>query len=116
MFLTPQVVIKKMIPNYPYTNSSYYRYYPHFSYTQNSVFRKHNNTTVNQSNITQPKKIVNSNTKKTELPKEDRQFFEILGIKLYFDDILLICLIFFLYNEGVQDQSLFICLILLLLS
>ncbi len=42
--------------------------------------------------------------------------FEIFGIKLFFDDILLISLIFFLYSEGVKDQSLFISLILLLLS
>lgn len=42
--------------------------------------------------------------------------FELFGIQLYFDDILLISLIFFLYNEGVQDQFLFIALILLLLS
>lgn len=43
-------------------------------------------------------------------------YFEIFGLKLYFDDILLICIIFFLYNEGVKDQWLFITLILLLLS
>ena len=42
--------------------------------------------------------------------------FEIFGIKLYFDDILIVALIFFLYNEGVQDSFLFIALVLLLLS
>ena len=46
----------------------------------------------------------------------DDNCFEIFGITLHFDDILLICLLFFLYNEGVQDQLLFISLILLLLS
>lgn len=46
----------------------------------------------------------------------DNAIFELFGIKLHFDDILLICLIFFLYDEGVQDQYLFIALILLLLS
>lgn len=51
-----------------------------------------------------------------EEPIDEQPLFEIFGIKLYFDDILLICLIFFLYNEGVQDQYLFIALILLLLS
>lgn len=48
--------------------------------------------------------------------QEDREFFEIMGIKLYFDDILIICLLFFLYTEDVQDEWLFIALILLLLS
>ena len=47
---------------------------------------------------------------------DNLDFFEIFGLKLYFDDILLICIIFFLYNEGVRDQGLFIALILLLLS
>lgn len=47
---------------------------------------------------------------------DDKNCFEIFGITLYFDDILIICLLFFLYNEGVKDQLLFISLILLLLS
>lgn len=49
-------------------------------------------------------------------PDLDTSYLEVFGLKLYFDDILLICLIFFLYTEGVQDQFLFISLILLLLS
>lgn len=48
--------------------------------------------------------------------KEENSFFEIFGIKLYYDDILLICLIFFLYQEDVDDPYLFIALVLLLLS
>lgn len=47
---------------------------------------------------------------------EDREFLDIFGIRLYYDDILLLSLIFFLYNEGVDDNGLFIALILLLLS
>jgi len=43
-------------------------------------------------------------------------FFEIFGLKLYFDDILIICILFLLYTEKVQDEELFICLILLLLT
>lgn len=45
-----------------------------------------------------------------------KELFEIFGLKLHFDDILLICLIFFLYKEGVHDEMLFIVLILLLLT
>ena len=50
--------------------------------------------------------------------RNDKQeaYFEIFGLKLFYDDILLISLIFFLYNEGVSDDGLFIALILLLLS
>lgn len=42
--------------------------------------------------------------------------WEIMGIKIYFDDLLIICILLFLYQEGIQDQYLFISLILLLLS
>lgn len=54
------------------------------------------------------------------LHQEDRndeeELFNLFGIKLYQDDILLIGLIFFLYQEDVKDQYLFFALILLLLS
>lgn len=42
--------------------------------------------------------------------------FDLFGLKIYTDDVLLISLIYFLYSEGVKDECLFIVLILLLLS
>lgn len=42
--------------------------------------------------------------------------FEVLGIKLYLDDIIILGLLFILYQEEVKDEMLFISLILLLLS
>ena len=42
--------------------------------------------------------------------------FNLFGLQLYYDDILLICLIFFLYTEGIKDDFLFIVLVLLLIS
>lgn len=60
-----------------------------------------------------------SYTQKNEEPSsknEDSPLFQIFGINLYYDDILLVCLIFFLYQEGVKDEGLFLALILLLLS
>lgn len=41
---------------------------------------------------------------------------KILGIELYLDDLILIGLLFLLYNENIQDEMLFISLIMLLLS
>ncbi len=46
----------------------------------------------------------------------EKPIFEILGIELYLDDIIILGLLFFLYKEGVQDEMLFIALILLLLG
>lgn len=58
-----------------------------------------------------------NNKKDSESSKESSEpFFEIFGFKLYFDDILIICILLFLYNEEVHDDELFICLILLLLT
>ena len=55
-------------------------------------------------------------TETKRFSQDDDAIFDLFGIKLHFDDILLICLIFFLYNEGVKDEMLFISLIFLLLS
>ncbi|MFR0822423.1 MAG: hypothetical protein ACLU84_04280 [Clostridia bacterium] len=51
-----------------------------------------------------------------EEEEEEKPIFEILGIRLYSDDLILLALLFFLYKEEVKDPSLFISLILLLLS
>ena len=42
--------------------------------------------------------------------------FEIFGIELYLDDIIILGLLFILYKEGVQDEMLFLSLVLLLLT
>lgn len=44
----------------------------------------------------------------------DEPVFNILGINLYLDDLLILCLLLTLYLNGVKDDMLFISLILLL--
>ncbi len=114
-----------MMYNFPYYSRAYYRrpqdsnYYPYNSYYNS---RYYNNINPNFSKTTS--KIEENHTHEEKKQIEERassdnsekELFEIFGIKLFFDDILLICLIFFLYNEGVKDQYLFISLILLLLT
>ncbi len=46
----------------------------------------------------------------------EEPIFEIFGISLYLDDIIILGLLFFLYQEGVQDEMLFMALILLLVG
>ena len=46
----------------------------------------------------------------------DPVWFDLFGIKLYFDDVLILSLLFFLYNEDVKDEGLFLALVLLLIS
>lgn len=63
--------------------------------------------------------VKKQDSKKEDTIKAENAFeecFEIFGIKLYFDDLLIIALLFFLYQEEVKDSYLYIALILLLLS
>ena len=52
-------------------------------------------------------------SKNTE--KED-YWLDVFGIKLYYDDVLILSLLFFLYKEEVKDEWLFLALVLLLIS
>ena len=109
----------------PYSNKGY------DSVTQNMHSSSTlNNTPLKFSDNSYRKNIINNMAnsginnkcncdKKSEArsnENEDSPLFQLFGINLYFDDILLVCLIFFLYQEGVKDEGLFISLILLLLS
>lgn len=101
-------------PFYPYHHSRFYNYYPYKQYNSSQKHTKKNtvyarNRNDEKKNISLPKNEINNDIKEDFV-------LNVLGLKLYYDDILLICLIFFLYNEGIQDETLFIILILLLIS
>lgn len=76
----------------------------------------HSNPNSNSHDKNNISSTSSSNDNASSSIEQDTPMFQLFGINLYFDDILLICLIFFLYQEGVKDESLFIALILLLLS
>lgn len=59
---------------------------------------------------------LNDEQKNKSNNNHDNYLFDLFGLKLYTDDVLLVSLIYFLYSEGVKDESLFIVLMLLLLS
>lgn len=56
--------------------------------------------------------------KKTQAKSENNNpaVIDLFGLKLYFDDILILSLLFFLYEEQVKDEILFLALVLLLIS
>lgn len=96
--------------NFPYFFRPNYRHSYSLPYTKN---KSHENVSFSPKET----KTEDSNSKHNNCSEESSDyFFEIFGLKLYFDDILIMCLLFFLYTEGIQDQELFLCLILLLLS
>lgn len=116
-----------MMFQYPYYGFSDDNRYSRYGYRYPNYSYRHNVTNVNvKREVDEKKTPKNESSSNCQTPppsfEEKRQedtdvpVFEIFGIKLYSDDILILCLLFFLYQEGVKDQSLFISLILLLLS
>ena len=91
-----------------------YFFGPNYRYTYNNPYISNSKPIPKKENTTKEEDSTDR-----EIPRSDESseyFFEIFGLRLYFDDILIICILYFLYTEGVQDQELFLCLILLLLS
>lgn len=119
------------MPFYPPFNFPFY--FNNYKKSQNlynsSIFNTSVHNTKNLNNIPyntannslnkQPSNNTNNDIfikKASETVEASEAFFEIFGLKLFFDDILIICILFFLYTEKVHDDELFICLILLLLT
>ena len=103
-----------MIYNYPHFPTKSYRGYPHNTNIPYPNSRNSFQSPTEHRYSKKKDKNPNITLNKTKEPEDT--YFEILGIKLHYDDILLICLIFFLYKEGVHDEYLFVALIMLLLS
>lgn len=100
-----------MMFNYPFSSYSTFRRLPPRGYP----FYFKQPVYTNNKKIPESMPLVENKVSSDDNRHKEDYIFDFLGIKLYFDDLLLICLIFFLYNEGVKDQALFIILILLLL-
>ena len=89
--------------NFPYFPSINNRYtYP----IKNNFIETSGNIKSNYTFDRNEKKAEDSKNSDNNYSEESSEcFFEIFGLKLYFDDILIICILFFLYTEGVQDGS-----------
>ena len=117
----------------PYLYNYRRNYFPYFN--KQNIHPKHINpeiipNTFINSQTNKSKKInsftqeksenfSNKNNKKNTEDKKNlssEYFFEIFGFHFYFDDILILCILLFLYVEEVKDIELFLCLIFLLLS
>ena len=87
----------------------YYRTYPKNNYS--NTYKPHTpppiEPIVPQAKIEPKAKLQNSS---------DPVWLDLFGIKLYFDDVLILSLLFFLYKEEVKDEGLFLALVLLLIS
>lgn len=93
-------------PNFP--PFMYRKAYQDYNYVKWNKPISVENSPDNEQSCKQDQK---ENSSSSESP-----VFDVFGIKLYSDDLLILGLLFFLYEEKVQDQELFLTLLLLLLS
>ena len=101
----------------PDRNNNYnYKHPPYASVNSASNHKPYTDTNFTPKR--KPSAGINSTSKSKDnnFSQNASPLFNLFGIKLYFDDVLLICIIFFLYNENVNDPYLFFTLILLLLT
>lgn len=93
--------------------------YNSFTFSPNSFKNPNNNFSENNFNN---KNTINNSTQTSntpssyELPPNKDFVLDLFGLKLYFDDVLILSLLFFLYKEDVKDEGLFLALVLLLIS
>lgn len=88
----------------------------HLSKKEQESFSYPSNNKKNINSIPPKVEKCISNNINNNNEDETEEYFEIFGLKLHFDDLLIISLLFFLYQEDVKDTYLYIALILLLLS
>ncbi len=104
----------------PYRRPNFYNYYRPPNYERNYAPISYNQpSNITSMNLPEQQSIENSsNSKSSRLSQksDDNVWFDLFGIKLYFDDVLILSLLFFLYKEEVKDEGLFLALVLLLIS
>ena len=84
---------------------------------KNSSITNDNCNTANKNGFLNfiPKNIGPISINVEGLEDMNKPLFDFLGIQLYLDDIIIICILIFLYQQKVQDESLYLILLLLLL-
>ena len=98
--------------SYPY-NYPYFRYSNPYS---NNIFQQSEiKKEEKKDSITNSNEVSNTTNSRFNYNTEPN-LFEIFGIKLYLDDLIIIGILFFLYEQNVKDEMLYIILFLLLIS
>lgn len=97
---------------YPY---NYYKYYNHYNNLNQQIAKSEIDNSEKKESITNSEPISNTNNSKRS-SNSDQAIFEIMGIKLYLDDLIILGVLYFLYEQNVKDEMLYIVLFLLLIS
>ena len=108
------------MPIFPYYNQYNRRNYFYNNYRPNYIPNYRNMQHFTPEPISPPPTNLeppsNSTNKRSKNTDTENVWFDLFGIKLYFDDVLILSLLFFLYKEEVKDEGLFLALVLLLIS
>lgn len=129
-YMNIEIPIKQVAPKHPdfYARGSSFRKQPNNNYQEKNYSSNipRNNNILKDNTRTNFQTRENPNNHNTKYSKFDNfnsrscqdssPMSNLLGLNIYFDDILIICVLFFLYNEGVNDPYLFLTLVLLLMS
>ena len=109
--------------NYPPFGNLHNNNFEHNNYSANAYIPKNMSSNFYQNRMNYNNCNNNYNREEIITKKEQEynsrssnDMFDLFGIKLATDDLIILALIFFLYNEKVDDIYLFIALILLLLN
>lgn len=113
-------------PGYHYR---FYNYYPKYcaSSSSPSFVNPQIDTNKKENKIKSENRKINLNEKKSAksspftfnldgFTSNDEAIITLFGIKLFLDDLIILGLLYLLYQEGVKDEMLFISLLLLLIS
>lgn len=100
---------------YPY-NPPYYGYYNNYANLYNLQKQQKEKKEDSITNSIEVSNTIHSNSHSETYSDTEKSIFEIFGIKLYLDDLIILGLLFFLYQQNVQDEMLYIILFLLLFS
>lgn len=112
---------------YPYRYYNYYQKYASNNPSLKSTNIPHNTNQAEHKTSFENMTKYNLDEKKSSkyspftfnldgFTTNDEAIITLFGIKLFLDDLIIIGLIYLLYQEGVKDEMLFISLLLLLIS
>lgn len=87
---------------------------PQVKSCRNNYYNNYKNVTAYSSN--KESSFVKTQSKTSSVNNNESSFLNLFGISLNFDDVLLICVILFLFYENTDDYYLLFALVLLLLG
>ena len=111
-FFRPNINYRQMNNPHNFQNKSNFNTYNNNSFSHNPNHLHNNNTNHHKPINTENPLGINING----FTNMSEPIFELFGIHLFLDDIIIICILIFLFQENVKDEMLYIILIMLLFS